>query len=299
MLLPGQPLTKYLKTDRSFDPANTAGLTLAIQAGANAIRGAVFEGTENRCIALADFSNTTTAGSSGLTEQVRSFTGFREGVCDTVPWLCGPFAKRWLAWEGKSSTLVPSDLMIPGEKWEYLSFGHRIEAGETVLSDRLSTPDAFNVYSMPEKIRELIISKFGSVGFFHYTTPLIAGALADHGRHLGKPVLYAYLSEQVIDLVLVDRSGLKFHNCFPCTAPEDAIYYIIYVLQQFSVDPEHAKVLLTGQVSAGDRLFVLLGKYVGNPAIPLSVHEVHPSKDLEEAPLHAWFPLLNLFRCAL
>jgi hypothetical protein len=43
----------------------------------------------------------------------------------------------------------------------------------------------------------------------------------------------------------------------------------------------------------------LLSKYVGHPAIPVSVHEVHPSRDLEDAPLHAWFPLLNLFRCAL
>jgi hypothetical protein len=298
MVVNGQTLTKYLKTDRSFDNAKLTASTLALQAGMNAIRFAVFEGQENRCIALGDLRNNMTAVSAGLDEQVRSFGSFLEGACETVPWLCMQFRKTWLAWEGMNSTLVPCEMMVPNERWEYLSFGHRIEPGETVLSDRLTVPDAFNIYSVPEKVRELFTAKFGPVSLYHYSTPFLAGAIADHGRQQGKPVLYAYLSELFIDLAFIDRSGLKFHNRFSYSAPEDAIYYMIYVLQQFSMDPEQTKVLLTGQISAGDRLFTLLGKYVGNPVIPLSVHEVHPCKDLEDAPLHEWFPLLNLFRCA-
>ena len=48
---------------------------------------------------------------------------------------------------------------------------------------------------------------------------------------------------------LIDRQGLRFHNRFSCSAPEDAIYYMIYVLQQFGVDPEQARVILAGQVT--------------------------------------------------
>jgi len=228
---------------------------------------------------------------------VRSFGSFLAGACEAVPWLCGSFARRWVAWEGMSSTLVPPPMLVPGEKWEYLSFGHRIEAGETVLYDRLSVPDAFNIYSVPEKIRELLAARFGPLTMFHYSTPFIAGAVADHARHQGRQVLYACLSERVLDLAFVDRQGLRFHNRFACSAPEDAIYYMIYVLQQFAADPEQARVILTGQVSASDRLFALLGKYVGNPAILPAIHDVHPCKDLEDAPLHEWFPVLNLFRC--
>lgn len=297
MVVPGQTVTKYYKADRSFDSAKLIGSTLAFQAGVNAIRFAVFEGQENRCVALGDFRNPMTAFSAGLNEQVRSFGTFLEGVCETVPWLCGPIGKKWLAWEGMNSTLVPPGMLVQAEQWEYLSFGHRIEAGETVLSDRLADPDAFNIYSVPEKIRELLTTKFGSTRLYHYTTPFLEGVIADYSRHHGKPVLYAWLSEQSVDLAFVDRSGLKFHNRFAYSAPEDAIYYMIYVLQQFSVDPEQARVILTGQISAADRLYALLSKYIGNPVIPSSFIDIQPCKDLEDAPLHEWFPLLNLVRC--
>ncbi len=297
MVVPGQTVTNYLKTDRAFDPGNLAGSALALQAGIETIRFAVLADDERRCIALGDFRNNKVPLSAGFNEQVKSFGTFLDGVLEAVPWLTEPFVKNRVAWEGPSSTLVPSDLLVEGETWEYLSFSHRIEAGETVLSDRMKEPSAFNIFSVPEKIRESLAERFRPAGIRHHSTAFIAGALADHAHHQGKPVLYAYLWGQVIDLVFIDRDGLKFQNRFTCSSPEDGIYYILYVLQQFTVDPAHARVFLTGGIMEGDRLFSLLGKYVGHPSIPGSVHDIHLHGDLSDAPVHQWFTVLNLFRC--
>jgi hypothetical protein len=181
--------------------------------------------------------------------------------------------------------------------WEYLAFGHKLEAGETVLSDRLESPDAFNIFSVPEKIRELLSLRFGTGRLYHHSTSFITGLLSDHTHRQGKPVLYAWLSGHAANLALADRDGLKIHNRFPYTAPEDVIYYLIYILQQFSVDPATARVVLTGQVSVEDALWKQLGKYIGDPVILPGIPDIHPGKDLEDAPVHEWFPLLNLFRC--
>ena len=297
MVIPGQTVVRNLRTCQGFGDAMAGSASLCVVAGVEAIRFAVLEGDDNRCLALGDLRNNTASVSAGLNEQVRSFSTFLDGACEAVPWLCGPFQRRWIAWEGMSSTLVPPSVMTPGERWEYLSFGHRMEAGETVLYDRLAVPDAFNIFSVPERIREMLASRFGVASLFHYSTPLIAGAVADHHRHQGRQALYAWLTERVLDLVLIDRQGLRFHNRFSCSAPEDAIYYMIYVLQQFGVDPEQARVILAGQVTESDRLVTLLGKYVGHPSVMNSVPDIRPCKELAEVPVHAWFPVLNLFRC--
>jgi hypothetical protein len=297
MAAPVQTEAKSIRTDRSFDTGKIAGYSLALQAAANGIRFAVLDDKGHRFIVLGDLKNSAASFSAGLNEQVRSFENFLDGICTQVPWITGPFGNKRISWEGPHSTLVPAPLALREEMWEYLAFGHKLEAGETVLSDRLESPDAFNIFSVPEKIRELLSLRFGTGRLYHHSTSFIAGLLSDHAHRQGKPVLYAWLSGHAANLALADRDGLKIHNRFAYTAPEDVIYYLIYILQQFSVDPATARVVLTGQVSVEDALWKQLGKYIGDPVILPGIPDIHPGKDLEDAPVHEWFPLLNLFRC--
>jgi hypothetical protein len=297
MAVPGQTVTKYLKSDRSFDKERLGDYSLALQAGVNAIRFAVLDEKGTHIIALGELENSHAVSTAGLNEQVRSFGTFLDAVCETVPWIVEPFGRIRLAWEGPNSTLVPAALAVQEEMWEYLAFGHKLEAGETVLTDRLTVPDAFNVFSVPEKIRELLTTRFSCPHLCHHTTAFLAGVLADIHHRQSKPALYAYLSGGAVNLAMADRDGLKIHNRFPFSAPEDVIYYMIYVLQQFSVEPGHARIVLTGQITPADPLWALLGKYVGDPVILPGIADIFPGKDLEEAPIHEWFPLLNLSRC--
>lgn len=297
MVVPGQTVTKYLKTDRTFDKARLPDYALALQAGVNMMRFAVLDEKGTRCLALGGFANSFALVSVGLNEQVRSFGSFLDGVCETVPWLESQFGRKRIAWEGPNSTLVPAEMAIQDEMWEYLAFGHKLEAGEAVLTDRMEFPDAFNIFSVPEKIREMLVARFNTPKLFHHSTAFLSGALADFAHRQGKPALYAYLSANAVNMALADRDGLKIHNRFPYSAPEDVIYYMIYILQQFAVEPEHARIILTGQVTTADPLWALLGKYVGDPVILPGIADIHPGRDLEEAPIQEWFPLLNLFRC--
>ncbi len=297
MGIPGQTVTSYFRTDRSFDKSKVSGYGLVIQAGVQAIRLAVLDDKGSRCIALGEFGNTLVTASAGLNDQVRSFEPFLDGVCEAVPWITDPFGSKWLAWTGPGSTLVPAPLASEGEMWEYLAFGHKVEAGETVLIDRLPEPDAFNIFSIPEKIRELLSLRFALTHLAHHSTAFIAGALADFRHRTGKPVLYAWLTEGSANLALISSEGLLIHNRFSFSAPEDVIYYLIYLLQQFGIEPEHGRVILTGEVTRAGPLWHLLGKYVAEPLILPGIAGIHPAKDLEEAPLHSWFIPLNLPLC--
>jgi hypothetical protein len=297
MVVPGQTVTRYYRADRSFDTARTAEYRLAIQAGIHAFRIAVLDEKGSRCIVLGEFGNTTATASASLTDQTKSFNTFLDGVLEAVPWLIQPFGKRWLTWTGPSSTLVPARLAVREEMWQYLAFGYKLEAGETVLSDRLENLDAYNVYSIPEKIRELLSLRFALTDLSHHTTPFIAGSMADFSHRPGRPILYSWISDSSVNLALVGNGGLLIHNRFAFSAPEDVIYYVIYILQQFAVEPQHARVILTGDVTSSGLLWTLLGKYVGEPLILPGIQGIHPARDLEEAPIHQWFIPLNLPIC--
>lgn len=295
MIAPSLTITKTMITDRLFLPGKQSQYSLALQAGIRGVRLAVLDETGKNCLALGDLKNTMLTTGSGLTEQVRTFGSFLGGLEETVPWLFQPFARQKICWEGDTSALVPSAMLVPGNVWEYLSFGHRLEAGETVLFDPVTPLDAVNIFSIPEKIREMLTLKFNTQQICHLSTAFLSGALEDSRRMEDRPVLYTWLSGQSVDLALIGPGGLKIHNRFPYAATEDVVYYVLYILQQFAVAPEIARVILTGQLEPSGILPELLGKYVNEIIVPETVAGITPGKDLEQAPIHEWYPLFNLF----
>jgi len=297
MVIPGRIEKKLLVADRLFDPSKASQYTLLCQAGLSGMKLAVVDEKTGLCLALGDLRNDLAEASSALPDQVRSFSAFMESAPEVVSWLPLSFGRTVCSWEGPSSTLVPATLLVPGDMWEYLSFGHKVEAGETVMSDQLPDIGAVNVYAVPEKIREMLTRVLGVSRLFHFSTAFLEGALADHLRYPERPVLYVYLTGQSAEVALIGRNGLMIHNRFVCSAPEDVVYYLLYVLQQFAVPSGKATVVLTGRITAADHLFELLGTYIGDPVIPQKIKDIHGGKALENVPAQEWFTLLNLLRC--
>ena len=297
MVIPGRIDKKVLIADRMFDPSKASQYTLLCQAGLNGMKLAVLDEKAGLCLALGDLRNDLAEVSAALPEQVRSFSAFMESAPEVVSWLPLSFGRTVCSWEGPSSTLVPEAMLVPGDMWEYLSFGHKVEAGETVMSDRLPDIGAVNVYAVPEKIREMLTRVLGVSRLFHFSTAFLEGALTDHLRYPERSVLYVYLSGESAEVALTGRNGLMIHNRFVCSAPEDVVYYLLYVLQQFAVPSGKATVILTGQITAADHLFELLGTYIGDPVIPKKINDIHCGKDLENVPVQEWFTLLNLLHC--
>lgn len=292
MTEPGPSIVPYLKTARSFDAGHCTEYRLNLQASIGTILFSVLNEAGDRCLALGSVRDLA-RGSGGLVEQVRSFTSFLHRVMETMPWLEGPFCKKQIIWEGSASTLIPAELMIREHMWEYLAFSHKLEAGETVLSDELEHPAAFNVFSVPEKIRELLTNRFSTDRMTHFSTHFITGILNDYKRRQEHPVLYALISENHLDVALAGPEGLRIHNRFFFVTPEDVIYFLLSVLQQFSIEPQDARIALAGQVEAGSHLMELLEKYAGHTELLSAPPSVHVEKEIQDAPVRKWFCTLT------
>lgn len=284
---------RYLKTGPSFDRSRCEEYTLGFQAGIHRIQIAICDSDSSRCLALADLRNPMVPVSGGLVEQSRSMTSFVDRVTELVPWTLEPFRRKVILWEGSVSTLVPEEMMLKEERWEYLAFGHRLEAGEAVLSDRLGSLKAFNLFTIPEKVRELLSMRLQQEEIRHVSSPLIGSALKEGNRHPGKPLMHTFLSEKHMDIVLIRDKELLLHNRYSYITPEDCIYYILYVIQQFGIEPGEVRVMMTGLVAEESPLWKLVKTYTGHPEIVASIHGLHVDKGLEEVPLQAWYCLLN------
>ncbi|MCB9307426.1 MAG: DUF3822 family protein [Lewinellaceae bacterium] len=74
--------------------------------------------------------------------------------------------------------------------------------------------------------------------------------------------IFANLRHQMVQVAVLDRQNLLFYNSFQCQRPNDLLYYILLVYDQFKLDPETIPLTLSGCVEEGSETFRLLLRYI-------------------------------------
>jgi len=90
---------------------------------------------------------------------------------------------------------------------------------------------------------------------------------------------------------------MKFCNNYTFKAPEDLVYYTLFVMDQLSLNPEKAEVTMSGKISIKSEVVKLLRKYIrfvnvlkfdGDTSLSYALSEVEP---------HRFIDLLNPALC--
>jgi hypothetical protein len=179
-------------------------------------------------------------------------------------------------------SLVPKSLFKEDELAHYLKFNTKILANDHLAFDELKSFDLYNVYVPFVNINNYIFDLFGEFEYQHHGSVLIHSLLNGHNS-TKSPICFVYVSENQMDLIVISQKKLLFYNNFKYTTKEDFIYYLLFTLEQLSLDPESIILKLFGAVGPKDELYHLCYRYVKEVSmyIPKNKVDFGPNTDTE------------------
>jgi hypothetical protein len=136
--------------------------------------------------------------------------------------------------------------------------------------------NAVVLFSIQKDLRGVIDSQFSNV---RYTA-----AVAPVWRHLHQrsftgqhQKLYAYFHDRRMEVFSFAQNRFKFCNSFAVNNPNDALYYVLGVWKQLSLEPEHDELHLAGDIPDRDRLMEEAQRFVKR------VFYINPSGEFNRA----------------
>jgi len=285
--------------DETFNPENTWNYGLSIIVSETSFSTCILDYTRNKFIGLYRCVRNELPFIDGQEKATFTFRDFLQGVFNELSWINNPFKTVKIAYDGKKSTLIPTALFDPNEKENYFNFNFPKAHHEMVVADHLLAPDAWQIYVMPNHLKETLRSTFPRCKVVHHSTLLIEAVWANYKNRINTPYLFMNVRRHLFDILIFDGRQLIFFNTFNYQNAEDITYYLVFVLEQLNYNPEKIPLVLLGDIEAVDGLTELLLRYVRQIGNGRKNDAYRYSYIFNQVPPHSWFTLFNFFSCGL
>jgi hypothetical protein len=265
----------FSKIDESFRESNSPDYDLVLQVTERSCAYSIFDHGNNRFIALELYGVPLPS------------------VIDQNQWLTNFFRSVRVIVENNRSTLIPSVLFDESEKDTYLNFSVEAEAEEKVLFDKLTRLDIVNIFGVTNTLHEQITGFFPGTKVCHVSTVLIESIWMNFKNLITDKRIYIFVREEAFNMIIFEKKQLVYSNAFHFRAPEDFLYYVIFVMEQLNLNPEEVPVTLLGDISTKTPHFDLIFKYIRNVDFAVRNESSQYSYVFDDLPGHSFYTLLN------
>jgi hypothetical protein len=190
-------------------------------------------------------------------------------------------------------TLVPSPLFDPGKKDEYFTFNHIKDEGSLILSNKLSDPDLFFVFSLPRQFNDLINDFYPGVHPWHHIKPLFH-SISHSRRIVNGNYIHLHVEREYFNLIIFNNNQLKFCNTYSYRNISDILYYVLNVFKKLDIKQEET-IYFSGLTEKYDDLSSNFSIYVRHIKFAVPVGNFTFSYVFNDTDLHKF---LNLFSAA-
>lgn len=111
--------------------------------------------------------------------------------------------------------------------------------------------------------------------------------------------VFLNVGDSAIELCIKDSQSVLLYNVFPYENNEDILYYVLFALEQFNLDPQQVKTGVAAQRPLQDELVEALKKYIRHIRFCVADPSVKLEGELLSLPGHYFFTLLNQHLCEL
>ena len=159
------------------------------------------------------------------------------------------------------SALVPKPLFDETKIKGYIRYSSKTYDNDYVVYDEVENHDMINVYIPFVNVNNFLLDQYGSFEYKHFSTILLSNLLNTY-KFSEHPHLFVHVEKRRMYMVAISNSKLQLYNSFSFTTKEDFIYYILFVLEQLSMDPETVELILSGQIDSDSPLYKIAYTYV-------------------------------------
>ena len=164
------------------------------------------------------------------------------------------FKKVFVIYSYPESVLIPFEMYDSQKNGSVLNMIHGdFTENDTVLSDVIVDINAYNVYRIPAKVKELIDAQFPSAECLHQYSVLAKNISTPDNK------LNVIFYPNKIVLALNNEGTLLLANSFPYKTAEDVSYILLNVCQQFEM--ENVLVQAGGLIEQNSALYKEIYKY--------------------------------------
>lgn len=286
------------RTDPGFSSKETRNYGLSVQFSEHHFACCVIDYRANKYILLQNYRRNDFIPKAKPGFKL-SFEDFFKSVLASAPWLKNPFKTIRLAYEGRKFTLVPGPLFDAQESENFLKLNFSLQNDEHVLADHLQQFDCYLVYSIPKNLEEPVKKLFPSARISSLSGVLLQTVWMNYKTRISANKIFLHIKDKTFDILIYDGRMIKYFNTFTWMVAEDVAYFLIFVLEQLGMNPEHSSVVLLGNIDRGSNLFELVFRYIRHMEFGRrnETYKYSPAFDIV-AP-QAYYPLLNFNSCAL
>lgn len=201
--------------------------------------------------------------------------------------------------ENNYSTLIPKILFEEKEEEAYIGFIYGDTDRMEICNDLIDQLEMVNVYGVAKQQLEYARQLFPAVKIFHHSTAMIRSIAMHFKNRLSAVKVFIHVREQDFDLLVFDGKKVDYFNSFHFLAPSDLAYYVIFVMEQLSFNPEETGIILMGNINRDSETFELLYRYIRNIEFADRNESFRYSYIFNDIPPHQHYLLLNLGLCGL
>lgn len=269
----------FSKIDKSFAENNSLNYELTFQVTDRSCAYSVFDHEKNRYVAIESYGISLA------------------DVFGQSHWLYNPLKSVRIIIENNRSTLIPSALFEESEKETYLNFSLEPGEEEKVFFDRLSQIEVVNIYGFNKDLYDEMAGFFPGAKVCHLSSALIESIWMNFKNLITDKRIFIYVREEAFNLMIFEKKQLVYSNAFHFNAPEDFVYFVIFVMEQLNLNPEEVPVTLLGNIDTDSPQFELIFKYVRNIDFASRSETSDYSYVFNDVPGHSFYPLLNPGLC--
>ncbi|MFY7963812.1 MAG: DUF3822 family protein [Chitinophagaceae bacterium] len=190
-------------------------------------------------------------------------------------------------------------LIVPAEKFRnesiepYLSavYGNTENARCEADTINIATKPA-NIYRIAFKLENGIKAEFGTVTYKHTYTKILENLLSVDKMLMEMLKVQFYPKHMTVTVIYGNK--LMLMQSYPYTSPEDVIYYLLNIVQEFSLNVNSTAVEVSGMMDIASRHFELLENVFGRLSLETIPSEGIFQEHLNVANAHFYTPFINL-----
>jgi hypothetical protein len=205
----------------------------------------------------------------------------------------GSYKNIFINWIGGHFTLIPSSFYDPDKAKEMLEFNVGDISGEQILTSDVN--DIKFIYSVPADLKNFLDKTFPNHNFKHIGYSSFK--LFFSHFQLKNADIFLNIHEGQTEVLIKKDKRPVLYNMFKTQSDEDILYFLMFSVEQFDLDPQNLKLFVSANRETNDPLFSTIKKYVRNVDHTVSDKLIVRKEAFEKLPHHYYFSALNRLLC--
>jgi hypothetical protein len=192
-------------------------------------------------------------------------------------------------------TIVPAPLFDPAKKEEYFNFNLIHDDTDVIVSNRITDPEAFIIFSEPGSLYEIAVRFWPGVFPVHHTKPLL-NQLSLNSKSVDGYYVHVHVEKEFFNLFLFTGGQLHFSNTFKYRNISDIMYYVLNIFRMKGISNGET-INFSGLTGRFDDISSGFSSYIRNLKFTGPSGDFTFSYVFNELELHRYLNLFSVNSC--